>query len=460
STPCILKLIMLHTRCAFLLVLYICPLAYLEVYFCPSYCCCFHPELLVLCESLGLRSVPGSIPLSTSALSMARNQLCDVDQQLRPFSMLLQLSLGHNLLTRFPRGLPPSLESLLLHNNRITYITSGVLRPLGNLKRLYLEHNDIRAFQPGALHGLHQLQILSLKGNQLTSLPLHLPSSLNLLDVSANCISVLDVASLTPLWNLQVLKINSNCLRLISEGAFDWLPRLISVDLSDNLWLCQCDIMYLYRWMLSSPVRMATTDLECTEPAHLAHRLLLNLSVLTICPQFQKPNHRMQGGDLSYVLEERRAAKAMMQNSEESQQKTSNQTSSEGENIQESRRTGMLHYSLETLTYEQCLSLNKTQSVPPFIFKTATPLPEECQRCRENTTAGSPPNRTTRFPLSTNVPRVEPYEFPQHDSPVVIALLAVLCVLVALLMLAVLIVLKKLLLHRQRVAPINVLPAR
>uniref|UniRef100_A0A3Q1B914 Uncharacterized protein n=1 Tax=Amphiprion ocellaris TaxID=80972 RepID=A0A3Q1B914_AMPOC len=215
--------------------------------------------------SLGLRSLPHSVPLSTSALSVARNQLCNVDHMLWPFSGLQELSLSQNLLAHFPRGLPPSLESLLLQENRITYITSGVLRQLGNLTRLDLEDNRIRAIQPGALQGLNKLQVLRLKGNKLTSLPVNLPPSLSHLDLSENCISALDLPSLSALVNLQVLKINSNCLRSVPESAFDSLPRLRSVDLTDNLWACECDILYLYRWLLSGRLKMAT-DLVCTEP--------------------------------------------------------------------------------------------------------------------------------------------------------------------------------------------------
>uniref|UniRef100_A0A8C3G9E8 Si:ch211-191d15.2 n=1 Tax=Cyclopterus lumpus TaxID=8103 RepID=A0A8C3G9E8_CYCLU len=129
-----------------------------------------------------------------------------------------------------------------------------------------------------------RVRFLALLSMRLTSLPLNLPPSLTHLDLSANCISVLDLPSLSALVNLQVLKINSNCLRSVPESAFDGLPRLRSLDLTNNLWVCECDILYLYRWLLSGRRRMAT-DLVCSEPVHLAHRLLLNLSVMAICPR-------------------------------------------------------------------------------------------------------------------------------------------------------------------------------
>nr|XP_046242080.1 keratocan [Scatophagus argus] len=441
---------------------------------CPAGCCCPHPGFLVLCESLGLRSLPRSVPLSTSALSVARNQLCNVDHLLRPFSGLQELSLSHNLLARFPRGLPPSLESLLLQENHITYITSGALRQLRNLTRLDLEDNRIRAIQPGALQGLNKLQVLTLKGNKLTSLPLNLPPSLTHLDLSENCISVLDLPSLSALVNLQVLKINSNCLRSVPESAFDSLPRLRSVDLNNNLWVCECDILYLYRWLLSGRVRMAT-DLVCTEPVHLAHRLLLNLSVVGICPRVLKPNDKTHQLDLNSTPERKLkmlTVKPTRTNLFENKSYLGNlskqllQVTTAGLLSKEPPKTRVLleQYSLETFTYEECLSLNKTQPVSPPHLKITTLLPDGEQKCRDNITGQYPQiNATvaegTRSLLSTNRdspwPTPDPRPNTQQDSAVVISLLTALCVLVALLMLAVLLVLKKVLLHQQRVAPLD-----
>ncbi|XP_047447892.1 vasorin [Mugil cephalus] len=447
-------------RCAVLLVLCICPLASLVMAPCPRGCCCPHPGFLVLCESLGLRSLPRSVPLSTSALSVARNQLCDVDHLLSPFSGLQELSLGHNLLTRFPRGLPPSLESLQLQENRITYITAGALRQLGNLTRLDLEDNRIRAIQPGALRGLGKLRVLTLKGNELTSLPSNLPPSLTHLDLSENCIAALDLASLSSLVNLQVLNINSNCLRSVPDSAFDKLPSLRSVDLNNNLWACECDILYLYRWLLSGRLKMAT-DLVCAEPVHLAHRLLMNLSVMAICPRLLKPVDRTQ---LSSDLETTRPTSK--RDRVEMLQKASKETSAGlfPEDIQQDfPRTRLLPYSLETLTYEECLFLNKTPPLSTSHLKTTASRPEEEQGCRDNVTVRYPQSNATSAGgsvPSTNreavmvTPNTRP--FTRQDSAAIVSLLAVLCVLVALLMLAVLLVLKKILVRQQRVAPLDV----
>lgn len=474
--------------CGVLLVLCVCHLVFLAMSSCPQGCCCPRPGFMVMCESLGLRSLPRSVPLSTSALSVARNQLCDVDHLLRPYLGLQELSLSHNQLARFPRGLPSSLESLQLQENRITYITSGALRQLGNLTRLDLEDNRIRAIQPGALKGLRKLQILTLKGNKLTSLPTNLPPSLTYLDLSANCISALDLPSLSALVNLQVLKINSNCLRSVPERAFDSLPRLSSVNLANNLWVCECDILYLYRWLLGGRLKMAT-DLVCSEPVHLAHRLLLSLSVMVICPQVLDPNE-IHREEVSSAQEQRlemptvKPTESGFQNSFEKrnlgglQKSVSQQISketfatvghpSEAQNTHgDVPKTRLLfeHYSLETLSYEECLSLNKTSlSLPHF---ETTSSPDEDTKCRDNATGRYPQSITASVGtgtglgslLSTNrdapLPTLQPRPFTQQDTAVLISLLAVLCVLVTILILTVLLVLKKVLLHQQRVAPLQ-----
>lgn len=455
---------MLWCRCALLLLLCLCPPVCLTTSPCPPGCCCPGAGLLVLCESLGLRSLPRSVPLTTSALSVARNQLCDVDHLLRLFSGLRELSLSHNLLTRFPRGLPPSLRSLLLQENRITYITSGSLRQLENLTLLDLEDNRIRAIQPGALWGLHKLQVLILKGNHLTSFPLNLPPSLIHLDLSANCISVLDLPSLSALVNLQVLKINSNCLRSVPESAFDGLPRLRSLELNNNLWVCACDILYLYRWLLGGRLRMAT-DVVCSEPVHLAHRLLLNLSVVAICPRILKPKERRQQLDLNFTERLRGPNSSINWTHLENLLKQRSQGKTFGFLPEDPPNTHILleHYTLETFTYEECLSLNRTPTTGPSHFISSAPPAGGLQKCKENVTGQHyPTNATsaegTRPLLSTqrDAPWPSPYPQLQLDPTVVISLLTTLCLLVVVLILAMLLVLKNVLVRQQRVAPLDV----
>lgn len=447
---------------------------------CPSGCCCPRPGALVLCESLGLRSLPRSVPLNTAVLSVARNRLCDVDHLLMPFSGLQELSLSHNQLAHFPKGLPPSLEALQLQENRITYLTAGGLRRLGNLTRLDLEDNRIRVVQPGAFRGLGKLQVLSLRGNRLQGLPQSLPPSLTHLDLSANCIAALDPSSMAGLVNLQVLKINSNCLRSVPERAFDGMLRLGTVELADNLWACECDLLYLYRWLLDGRLRLATR-LVCSAPVHLARRPLLTLPVTAICPRVLRPNSTVALDDdgasvaapnveARALLTAMRASPAMPGEFGPSSSVSAEVNPERSVPAEDSAQTpGVLHarllqphYTLEELSYEDCLSLNSTLAPAA-----PTQGPHEDASCTDTPRSPYPPrssSTTTEISspvLPTNKAAILPATPPPGpgrlwDPSPITALLALLCVLVVLLMVAVLLVLKKVLHRNQRVAPAQV----
>lgn len=432
-------------------LLWLCPLVSL-VCPCPSGCCCPGASSLVLCESLGLRSLPRSVPLTTSALSVARNQLCDVDQQFLAFSALLELSLGHNLLSRFPRGLPSSLESLQLQENRIAYITSGALRKLGNLTRLDLEDNRIRAIQPGALQGLNKLQVLSLKGNKLTGLPPSLPPSLTHLDLSENCLSALDLPSLSSLVNLQSFRINSNRLRSVPERAFDSLARLRSLDLADNLWACRCDMLYLRRWLLSRRGRMAT-EVMCSEPAHLAHHMLMNLSVMEMCPHVLR-SHDWQ--DLDLTSEGRLVT---LENRTRFGNPATQTPTATSFGLLYPR--GLADYSLGNISYEKCASRTKTQTDVQNLLKTTLAQAAGQHKFRDNATGHGPElEATSAQPLdptnrdaarSTALPRAH----TRPDAAVLVSLLALVCALLLVLTLLLSLWLRKMLLRQRRVAPLD-----
>ncbi|XP_051974146.1 chondroadherin-like protein [Xyrauchen texanus] len=448
---------------------------------CPKGCCCPRPGALVLCESLGLHSLPHSIPLSTSVLSVARNRLCNVDNVFKPYSGLQELSLSHNQLARFPRGLPSSLETLQLQENQITYITVGSLRQLGNLTRLDLEDNRIQVIQPGALLRLTRLRMLTLKGNRLSCLPVNLPSSLTHLDVSANCISTLDLTSLGAMENLQVLKINSNCLRSIPERAFDGLARLQSVELANNLWICECDILYLYRWLLMGRLQMAK-DLVCTAPLHLAQKLLLTLSVIAICPKLFKPIERISSvntttGKVAETHVAPTTSASMLDisatacNISQECRESSKSAVSSAETLSElSPFRGNLSRSifgsdrpiLGRLSYEDCLSVNSMPFVTESTQETYSPATDEERGCVENSTGQQPGASATVVSINSVAPTREvglqleltPRTILQSSDPVLIGVLAVLCVLTGFLMLTVLLILRNVVLQNLRIAPL------
>lgn len=394
---------------------------------------------------------------------MAHNLICNMDHLLQPFVGLQELSLSHNQLDHFPRGLPSSLESLVLRENLIIYITTGALRRLGNLIRLDLEENRIRVIQPGALLGLSRLKILLLKGNRLSGIPLDMPPSLTHLDVSDNCILALEVPSLLNLVNLQILKISSNSLQTIPEHAFDRLPHLYSVELANNLWVCGCEIAYLYHWLKSGRLRMAA-DLVCAAPHHLAHQMLATLSITMICPGQQAQNASHE--------------KLITANQIESVSQTQTLTGLNQSSLQtpigsrklyhttidmpyhtdsSSARFLAVPYSLGGLTYEDCLSLSKSGKT------VSTPSPQIESICFGQSTGHQPATLSSvAQPVSTHF---SAGEASFHSSPAfstgslhpkqIVTILSILCLLTGLLLVGVLLLLKMALVQNQRVFPMQ-----
>ncbi|XP_063050293.1 SLIT and NTRK-like protein 6 [Engraulis encrasicolus] len=489
---------MLLCLCCFhYLLLFLPCLCPVVAFLCPTGCCCPQDDTLVLCEFLGLRSLPRSLPLNTSVLSVAHNLICNMDHLLEAFLGLQELSLSHNRLDRFPRGLPASLESLQLQQNLLTYITSRALRQLRSLLHLDLEDNRIRAIQPGAFLAMSRLQVLILKGNRLSSLPLHMPSSLTHLDVSANCILALELPSIVSLVNLEILKINGNCLHSIPENAFDDLPHLYSVELSNNLWVCECDILYLYHW-LQNGRQTTATDLICTEPLHLAQKTLLSLSTTVICPgnQVEKVTYE----DIiaaSHLQRSRSHAKDSMSGAESSGQMAQQAPTKLHPHLLQAKirsgktlhpRTNMRYndrmnvsaprlygspYSLGGLTYQDCLSLDEPERT--LSSSSSPPSHETHTSCLGASTRHHQPATTTLSPgvqpassssTTTSTPslsgEVEMLSSPSSARVVfqpmgrdIVAVLSVLCVLVGLLLVAVLLLLKMALLQNQRVHPMQ-----
>lgn len=62
------------------------------------------------------------------------------------------------------------LAKLVLRNNKMDAVPSGVFRDLSNLLELDLSHNGLRVLEQGAFTGLHSLRRLHLNDNNIKSL--------------------------------------------------------------------------------------------------------------------------------------------------------------------------------------------------------------------------------------------------------------------------------------------------
>uniref|UniRef100_H0W387 Glycoprotein IX platelet n=2 Tax=Cavia porcellus TaxID=10141 RepID=H0W387_CAVPO len=73
------------------------------------------------------------------------------------------------------------------------------------------------------------------------------------------------------------LLLANNSLRSVPPGAFDHLPQLWILDVSQNPWHCDCGLTYLRLWM-KDHMPDSLQDVLCASPARAAHRPLNQLT--------------------------------------------------------------------------------------------------------------------------------------------------------------------------------------
>uniref|UniRef100_A0A8C4T0U9 Carboxypeptidase N subunit 2-like n=1 Tax=Erpetoichthys calabaricus TaxID=27687 RepID=A0A8C4T0U9_ERPCA len=441
---------------------------------CPKFCCCSHDGPYVFCDDLGLRSLPPAIPSNTTVLSLMKNNFCDLDRELFNFLGLQELNLSYNSLTHVPRGLPRNLEALYLRANRISYLTVNMLRQMRNITKLDLCGNLIKVIQSGAFSILMKLEDLNLQGNKLSSIPMSLPTSLVQLDVSNNQICDINPSSLQGLTNLQALNVSANCLKYITEPMFENLPRLAVIQLQNNLWFCDCGILYLYRWLTNTQL-LATTDIACMFPYYFARRLLLTLSVAAICPNLAKRNHAVSNSTiLNSGIEKAHNIQSIRKISVAptktacaahyhasgyliQPKKTSEQVKNQLKLLSEHQK-----YTLDRINLKACQATAGNKDMPDALsaISSGRIIPEDDPTCEDGQTSQFLLGSTTTVQQMINKTNYQA-EAPQeantrHKVSTTTAVLVVLSMMMFLVLITVLIVLKKILERNQRVAPANV----
>ncbi|XP_076972492.1 platelet glycoprotein IX [Tamandua tetradactyla] len=73
------------------------------------------------------------------------------------------------------------------------------------------------------------------------------------------------------------LLLANNSLHSVSPGAFDHLPQLQSLDVTQNPWHCDCSLTYLRLW-LEDRAPEALQLVLCASPAQTSHRPLGQLT--------------------------------------------------------------------------------------------------------------------------------------------------------------------------------------
>jgi hypothetical protein len=166
------------------------------------------------------------------------------------------LDLSDNKLTRI-RELTfkdyRTLKSLCLSYNEIDVIDSRAFFGLEMLRKIDLSHNKLRVIPPDIFSNNYFLYRVSLSENPLVYVPDSQPIlssiSVRYLDLSYCSLTSINTHTFSQLPSLEILGLKSNSLREIHQDVLDPLTELIVLDLGNNRWKCDCDLVEVLNWL-------------------------------------------------------------------------------------------------------------------------------------------------------------------------------------------------------------------
>lgn len=179
-------------------------------------CPCNMSEVnVIICDGLGLESVPENLMASVFKIRMSNNSIS---------------SLEH---IDWPR----SLTSLVLVHNQISGIERATFKSAPNLSKLYLGHNNISQIDEDAFESLSNLSSLQIESNRLTSFNTrilrHTPAMI-MIHLSENFIDLPNETRFNTSPNLRELLLDHNQISAIKRGWFSQMPRLLWLSLTHN----------------------------------------------------------------------------------------------------------------------------------------------------------------------------------------------------------------------------------
>ncbi|KAL1779434.1 platelet glycoprotein Ib alpha chain [Sigmodon hispidus] len=213
--------------------------------------------LEVSCENQKLTALPADLPTDTGILHLDKNKLGTFSTaSFVNFTNLTEMYLTECELSSLQTHEKiPTLEKLYLSYNNLQSLPSSLGQALPALIVLDVTFNQLGSLSPGVLEGMSELQELYLQNNNLKTLPpeLFVPTTkLKQLNLANNNLSELPPGLLHELEDLEILYLQGNQLQTIPKGFFGNLT-LPYTFLHDNIWHCDCEILYFSQWLQENP---------------------------------------------------------------------------------------------------------------------------------------------------------------------------------------------------------------
>lgn len=278
---------------------------------CPASCECSEAARTVKCINKNLNKVPKNLPSYVTNLFITRNNIESLQEGTfnQTLSDLSSLSLSSNHLQELGSHVfknLPSLRQLDLSNNELENVSPLLFQVAPSLSSPLLELNlssslynlSMITLLADALQngGLRNLQKLDLSGNNLLYVPDGIFSSMpNLkhLDLSNNSLLSFQDGVFANLSHLQTLDLRQNSLKYLKNTTLLEFPSHtgLSVLLSDNSWVCDCNIEPFFRWLKETAVVQNSSGLVCSSPENMRDIQVIALNIPELdCPPYVTDN--------------------------------------------------------------------------------------------------------------------------------------------------------------------------
>ncbi|XP_077153290.1 SLIT and NTRK-like protein 6 [Ranitomeya variabilis] len=178
------------------------------------------------------------------------------------------------------------LISLHLGFNNIVEIEPGAFNDLHMLKKLHINHNSLEILRENTFSGLENLEFLQADNNFITTIESNTFTKLNRLKVlilNDNAINFLpaNIFRFVPLTHLDLR--GNQLQNLPYVGFLEHIGRIIELQLEDNRWVCNCDLLQLKIWLENMPRQSTIGDVVCFNPPDLKGALLRKIKKQMFC---------------------------------------------------------------------------------------------------------------------------------------------------------------------------------
>ncbi|XP_060070924.1 protein artichoke-like [Ylistrum balloti] len=179
------------------------------------------------------------------------------------------------------------VEEVHLQGNLISEMDRNTFYGLYAVKYLDFSHNTLTGFDADGFVYLRNLTELRMSNNDLMDsaslqIALSAMSKLEKLDVSHNNYTVFPPDMLKKNKHLQSLKVNDNKVLTFQPELFNHLVQLKEIDLSNNIFRCDCALLDFRDWLRKTKVLVihrVNTSYSCQGPTDRKGRWVVNYEV-------------------------------------------------------------------------------------------------------------------------------------------------------------------------------------